>query len=208
MFHMNARKITITLPRKPDASGRAAETPRSEQSVSAKKPADREQAIYDRLKDAKRRFGLVRIEMGVLLDHIHKGEIWRGRGTSFAAFLEEEKINATAAYGYMRVARKFFGELQLSDSEFDTIANVSMSILDLASQVINDENKEEVIGYITILSERDAKQVLLEMLDKQSVDRGDAKPQRSNQVSKVLRVFRDLPDDQQIEFFHAIQGKK
>lgn len=168
-------------------------------------PIDRKQAIYDRLRDARNRFGLIRLEMGILLDQIHKEKIWEGRAATFGAFLEEERINTSSAYDFMRVARKFFFELQLSDEEFNSIASVNMGILSLASQVITKDNKDEVIGYITVLSERDAKQVLLELIDETCAVTKPDKPKRSQQVNKALRVFRDLPDDQRIEFFHSLR---
>lgn len=154
------------------------------------------------------RFGLIRLEMGVLLDQIHKEEIWRGRAETFGAFLEEERINTSAAYGFMRVARKFFFELQLTDAEFAEISSANMGILDLAAQVIDQENKDEVIGLINVLSERDAKQVLLEMLDEKEGPVVSDKPRSTKQIRKALNAYKDLPEDQRIEFMQHLRPNR
>jgi len=164
------------------------------------------QLTYALLKNAQQKFCLARLEMGVLLEHIKTTEGWKGRAASFAAFLEEERINDNAAYQYMRVARKMFFELQMTEKEFQDIATCNMNVLDLACQVITSENKEEVLGLLSALSERDARQSLLEMVDALNVD--PKQPQKSRPVNRVLDMFKKLPDDQRIEFMHVFADNR
>lgn len=177
--------------------------PNSVEAGSDITPEQRKQAIYERLRQAKMRYGMIRLEMGVLLDQIHQEKIWDGRASSFAAFLEEERINSRAGYEYMRVARKFFTELKLTDEDFRRISTTSMSILALAAQVADAENKDQIIDYVSVLSERDARQVLLEMHDEVQPE-GSQKPKRSRQINRAIDAYRQLPDDQRIEFLQTL----
>ena len=171
------------------------ETPHTEQS----------QLVYMLLKSVQRDFCRTRIQMGALLEHIKNDDLWQGRVESFQSFLEEERINATAAYQYMRVARKFFFELRLSDQEFAAISTCNMSLLDFASQVITNENKEEVIANLATLGERDARQVLSELWDQST--NAKEQEQKSKPVKRVLNLFRALPDDQRSEFMAVISRR-
>lgn len=180
--------------------------------ASRSRQFDAGQMIYMLLKTAQRRFGLARFEMGVLLCEVKDRELWKGRAASFAAFLEEERITASAAYLYMRVARKLAGELSLSDRDFEQIATVNMGTLDLATQVLTPDNYGEILDLLSILGERDAKQVLLERLDEEgpigmSPEAEGPRQPRSRQVNRALTAFYDLPDDQRIEFLNALQRK-
>lgn len=165
-----------------------------------------DQMVYVMLKSAQRSFGRARFEMGVLLNAIKEKEFWKGRASSFASFLEEERINSSAAYQYMRVTRKLFNELKLSDREFDRLSTVNMGILDIACQMLCEDNKGDLIDVLTSLGERDAKQELLERLDMYQPQGDDSlsRPKRSQQVNRVLNSFYDLPDDQRIEFLEAL----
>lgn len=169
-------------------------------------PQETDQLSYALLKSAQRKFGLARLQLGVLLEHIKTTEAWKGRAASFGAFLEEERFNDSAAYQYMRVARKMFFELQMTEKEFEEIATCNMEVLDLACQVIDHENKDEVLSILAVLSKRDARQVLLEMVDALNLD--PKKPQKSREVNRVLRMFKNLPDDQRIEFLTSFAKKR
>lgn len=168
------------------------------------------QIIYSLLKAAHRRFGLARFEIGALLCEIKDHSLWEGRAASFAAFLEEERIKSSAAYLYMKVARKLFAELRLSDKDFEQIATVNMSTLELASRVMTHQNMHEIINILSVLGERDAKQVMHEMADAITTSlprEDDIQPsrKREDQVSKVLSAFYALPDDQRIEVLCALR---
>lgn len=172
----------------------------------------RGQAVYMLLKAAQRRFGMARFEIGVLLSEIKDSKLWEGRANSFASFLEEERINSSAAYSYMRVTRKLFYELELSDREFERIATVNMGTLDLAAQVLSKDNVSDILPILEVLGERDARQELLERIDATGAaipsdqDMPKAKP-RGKQAQRLLSAFYDMPDDQRLEFLGAIQRK-
>lgn len=168
------------------------------------------QSIYVLLKAAQRRFGLARIEIGALLCEIKDHSLWEGRAASFSAFLEEERINSSAAYSYMKVARKLFRELALSDRDFNKLSTVNMGTLELAADIIDHGNKAEIIDVLSVLGERDARQVLLEMIDAKIPPESQESPSpqvRSKQASKVLAAFKALPDDQRLEVLCAISPR-
>ena len=165
-------------------------------------PGDIEQLLFHRLQSIRRQFGMVRIEMGALLSQIQKRKAWEGRASSFGDFLEAERINRTAASDYMRIADKFFFELRLSETQLFKLADANMNVLVLAAKVITEENKDEILNILETLSERDAKQVLLEMVDE--TEPLSEKPPRSDRVTKAINIYRNLPDDQRIELLNAI----
>lgn len=167
-----------------------------------------DQMVYMLLKNAQRAFGKSRFEIGVLLNEIKEQGYWKGRASSFGAFLEEERINSSAAYQYMRVTKKLFGDMKFTDREFEKISTANMGNLELACQVICEDNKGELMDILTALGERDARQELLERLDVfQPLMTNNVTPKvkRSQQVNRVLNSFFDLPDDQRIEFLEAIK---
>ena len=164
------------------------------------------------LKAAQRRFGLARFEIGVLLSEIKDSKLWEGRASSFASFLEEERINSSAAYSYMRVAKKLFHELELSDREFERIATVNMGTLELATQILSKDNADDILPILEVLGERDARQELLERIDVTVTATPNVKEKpraapRGKQAQRLLSAFYDMPDDQRIEFLVAIQRK-
>ncbi len=160
---------------------------------------------YKLLKAAQEKFGAARMEMGVMLEDIRRTEAWRGRAASFTAFLEEERINERAAYQYMRVAKRLFYELGLTDAEFAQIATCNMNVLELACQVITPENKEDVLCMLAALSERDARQCMFELSDDAEMKKGNPEANKAGQqLTKVHNLFRSLPDDQRIEFLRKV----
>ena len=185
------------------SSGGGSPHSKSVASDSGRSPeSDLEQLIYHRLKEIRRQFGMIRIEMGALLVQVQKRKIWQGRAATFGEFLEGERINKSSAYELMLVADKFFYDLRLSEGELASLADANMNVLSLAAKVITPENKDDILNYLSVLSERDARQVMLEMLDEADPLLG--KPMRSDGVSKAMRVFNDLPDDQRIEMIQKI----
>lgn len=157
--------------------------------------------FYRRLKDTQRRYGMARFEMAILLEEIRTKELWRGKAETFAAFLEEERINESAAYQYMRVARKFFHEIQLSDAEFEELSCINMRILDLAAKIINQENRNEVLDIVIALGERDARLSLDEMKGA-----GEGEGAANSAVSCFVRRYRQLPNELRMEALQQITG--
>lgn len=175
---------------------------------NTKRPAgDLVHLMHSMLHRARQRFGAARFEMGAVLATIHEHELWRGRATSFAAFLEDTKINSSAGYQYMRVAKVFFFGLGLTADELDEIALVPMSVLDLAAKVTTPENAPDILGLLTTLNERDARTAIEEMLANLPPGNADDLPRMSPRVARLYAGFRELPDDQRIEFMQQISGQ-
>lgn len=155
------------------------------------------------LRAARQQYGLARLHMGVLLEHIRTTKGWDGHAETFTELLEDLRINHNAAYQYMRVAKRFFFELPLPDGALSQMCLANISTLELASRVANEHNLEEVVGIVTTLGERDAKTVLEEMLNEQLA--GNDLPRKEPRVAKVLRLYKDLPDDQRIDVRNALR---
>lgn len=161
--------------------------------------------LYRRLKSVQREFGLARFELGTLLEVFKSNEsLWRGRATSFSAFLEEERIQFNGAAQFMRVAKKFVLELKLEDHELAELACVNFRILDIAARLITPENKDEVLAIVTALGERDARAALGELTkgDDKPIARSDVPPE----VRTLMRKYREMPDDYRIAFMAEVKG--
>ena len=86
------------------------------------------------------------------------------------------------------------------------MASVPMSLLDLAAKVVTPENAYDVLGLLTTLNERDARTAIEEMIagmPPPEIDEGGLR--LSPRVARLYAGFRDLPDDQRIEFMHRLQ---
>lgn len=165
------------------------------------------EVLYRRLKAVQREFGLARFELGTLLEVFRSNEtLWKGRGSSFNSFLEEERIQANGAQQFMRVAKKFVLELGLADTELAELACVNFRILDIAARIITPDNKEEVMALVLALGERDAKVALAEM----SVPEEAAKQASgvSSPVKSLMRRYRELPDDYRLEFLSQVNPRR
>lgn len=161
------------------------------------------EVAYLKLKRAQQKFGMARLEIGYLLQEIKERDLWAGKSHSFTAFLDEERIPGHAAYQYMRVAKKLFLELQISQEELRLVANVNMSILDKACSTLNAENKDQILDLITNLGRRDAKVALAEFKDMQKPDGAASKV--SQPVNAILDRFKELNDDQRLELLSLLK---
>lgn len=155
---------------------------------------------YRLLKRYQREYGLSRLRMGVLLANIHENELWRGKASSFSQFMEEEGLNAHAVYQWMRVARKLVFAMKLTREEIEEICRCSMRALELASEIITEDNREDVLAILTTLSGRDAREELMRL-------RGEPQHQANTdlRLSRALRAFQDLPDDLRIEYLRKLR---
>lgn len=144
------------------------------------------------LVKAQREFGVARFKLGLILSSIKENELWRGRAESFSGFLEESKINSSAARQYMLVASKLM-EFNLTEREIEELAMVNMSTLEKACAVMDAGNHREILDLILMLSERDAKHEL-DLIQK-PVPKGKQDPK----VRKILAEFRHLPHELRIE---------
>lgn len=162
--------------------------------------------LFDQLHRSRQRFGMARIEMGAMLEQARRTEAWRGRAENFGALLEDLCLNEKAAYQYMRVARRFFFELRLPDDVLHVLATANMSTLDAAARVATEGNIAEIVTVVCTLHERDAKAVLDEMLTGADNEvSGTPKRVREPKVAKLVRLYRELPDDQRIDLRNALR---
>jgi len=168
--------------------------------------------LYRRLKAAQRAFGMARLELGAMLETFRTNpELWKGRASSFPAFLEEERIQSNGASQFMKVAKAFVFDHALSNDELEEIATANFRILSLAAKIITKENRDDVIALLAVLGERDARAALIEMgANGQDGENGgsDFTPRPAAPVNALMRKFRELPDDQRLEFLGQLAPKK
>lgn len=167
------------------------------------------EAMYRRLIACKSEFGMRRLELGMLLELFRVNpSMWQGRALSFPAFLEEEHINSSGAYQWMRIARKLILELRLPDETLRALSSASFSLLDVACRTINHENVDEVVSIVSTLNDRDARVALDELRqDNDYPSTGnDTKPKMPTEVRSLLSKFHRMPDDYRIEFLRTVRG--
>jgi hypothetical protein len=150
----------------------------------------------------RRQYGLDRFQLGFILHTVHENKLWLGKAESFSSYLQELRVNASAARQYMAVAKKFVVDLNLPDSIIEALAMCNMSVLYAASKVINDGNLEEILCSLLSLHQRDALQGLREMAPEYDHDRDPP------QVNRMVDQFFDLPDDLRIGFLSRIGRKQ
>lgn len=165
------------------------------------------EALYRRLKTVQREFGLARMELGMLLEVFKTNEdLWRGRAQSFGAFLEEERIHSAAAAQFMKVAKCFVIDMALSNSELADIATANWRILEVATRIITPENRDDVLAILSALGEKDARAALEDFEANKAPLTAPRK--RAKAVDSVMRKYRDLPQDQQIDFLREVAPRK
>jgi hypothetical protein len=140
--------------------------------------------------------------MGLVLENVRSTKSWKFRNESFRAFLEEECIQESSAYLYMRVARRFFLELQIEDHVVAALASVSMNTLDVAAKIVTKENLEDVVAILTSLTDRDARAELEVLVPRRN---GEAPSDQPAQLKKILALYRTLPEDQRIDFRNEVR---
>lgn len=146
------------------------------------------------------RLGMTRLEIGAQLELLRETGEWAGYANTFHEFLEDLRINSTAAYQWMRIARRLVGEMKLSEAELASVAMVNMRILDHAARVITYENRDEVLAAIVSLNERDAR-VALEAKEEEGTT---PRKRISKRVRKMMDDYFELPDDMRHEFAQSI----
>lgn len=152
------------------------------------------------LKNSRLQYGLLRFEIGLHLLAVKEDRLWEGKAESFSRYLEELHINDSGARQYMRVANKFFLDLEISEDLRAELALIGMSQLDRAARMITKDNQDDVIFALLTLSPRDCDLFIKEMATLQCGEEFN----NSSDVTKALSNFRQLADDQRIEFLTRI----
>ncbi|MGP1715733.1 MAG: hypothetical protein ACTS9Y_01010 [Methylophilus sp.] len=111
--------------------------------------------ILRRFADTRHKFGMVRIESGVLLYLIKAHRFWEGRAESFNKFLADNQLSANGANQFIKVAHKFYFELGVRDERLSTLAKCSMSTLLMAVDKVNRHNLDEMLVKLEMLSKED-----------------------------------------------------
>lgn len=174
-------------------------------SMASADPADISDAIeqaHTMTLSIRRQYGLDRFQLGFILHTVHENSLWMGKAESFAHYLQDLRINTTAARQYMAVAKKFIIELNLPDPIIEALAMCNMTVLYAASKVVNDANLEDILCSLLSLHQRDALQGLREMAPDYDHTRDPP------QVNRMVDQFFNLPDDLRIGFLARIGRKK
>lgn len=150
----------------------------------------------------RRQYGLDRFQLGYMLHTVHENKLWLGKAESFSSYLQDLRVNASAARQYMTVAKKFIVDLNLPDAILEALAMCNMNVLYAASKVINDDNMEDILCSLLSLHQRDALQGLREMAPEYDHERDPP------QVNRMVDQFFTLPDDLRIGFLSRIGRKQ
>ena len=162
-------------------------------------------ALLARYRESRIRFGTDRIELGACLYLIKENKLWKGLASNWEEFLASENVNSHAARQYINVAKTFVFDLEVDDAVLRKLSVAGISALEKAAKIINEDNKEDIIGALTELAEKDAIQRIIEMTSEEA-------PPTDKPAMKVLRLLRDfheMPPDLQFDFVNRLNaGKK
>jgi hypothetical protein len=131
---------------------------------------------------------------------------WQGRtaARSFRGFLLEEAIHPQAARQYMKVARKFVIELNISNPDLLAISRTSMRTLCAAAEVATPDNLAELVDIIACLPRPEA---LEEIRMRYGTGHNVANMQAngvSQPVGKILSEVGELTQMQRAELFSRL----
>ncbi len=164
--------------------------------------ADLVETSFRMVRNVRQRYGMSRFELGLLLDTIQEQKLWVGKAQSFPEYLDDLRLNRNACRSYIRVAKKFIGELKVSDGILAQLATCNFSVLEKAALVVNIDNAQDVISAVLALHQRDALFVLNEL------DPALANRPESDDVTKLFGRYMQLPDDSRIEFLNRLRPKR
>lgn len=161
------------------------------------------EAVHAAIGQSQSNFGMVRLKIGALLIAVQDKELWRGRAESFGAYLDDHKIKRAAAKQYMGVAEKLLLEFKLTEAEILSISKCSMSTMLKACEIMTRDNREEIIGVLENLSDKDAAHVLgdYQAYQEPLTKQGKAPPK---QIRRIVQSYFDLPADMRTEFLASI----
>lgn len=142
--------------------------------------------ILKRFADTRHKFGMVRIESGVLLYLIKAHRFWEGRAESFNKFLSDNQLNAAGANQFIKVAHKFYFELGVRDTRLHTLAKCSMSTLLMAVEKVNRKNLDEMLNKLETLSKEDIR------IELETMGEEEGRLFTGVEVSENMKTAREL----------------
>lgn len=158
---------------------------------------------YSLLKQTQRKLGIGRIKLGALLYVIKETDSWKGRGgNTFRQFLVEEGFDPRAVSQYMKVAKCFVIDYQLSADSLNSIAHASMRSLCLAVDVASPERMERIIEILATLPRPEANEELSLLAPQLGTKQG------GSSVSKIIDQMNDLTLDEKASLFQKIGFKR
>lgn len=172
--------------------------PRAQQAPHASE-SDLIERAYLLAQAARQRYGMSRLELGLLLDTVKEDKLWAGKAATFGEYVDDLRLNRNACRTYMRVARKFMVELGVSESILHQLAACNMSVLERAAEIITAENAEDVISAMLALHQRDALAVLSE------IEPSTGRRAKGDDVASLFSRYLALPDDKRIDFLAKLR---
>jgi hypothetical protein len=161
--------------------------------------------LYQLTGRIHRHIGFQKIRMGAMLCVLEETGDWQGRtaARSFRGFLLEEGIHPQAARQYMKVARKFILELEISREDLLAISRASMRVLCAAADVATPDNLVELVDILATLPRPEA---LDEIRSRFVVEPADEVQARmiSKPVGKILSEVGELTQMQRAELFSRL----
>jgi hypothetical protein len=158
--------------------------------------------VYRQLEEGRREFGEARLKLGAALALIFDHEIWKGRATTWSAFLADQRLHPSAARDFIAIARVFVFDETLAPrtaEEGASLAAASVKILKAAADIITGANRDQVYGIVGQLGNLDAGEALAQLKKGPQSFAGDVLAPRDRRVESLLRLFYELPMEARIE---------
>jgi hypothetical protein len=158
--------------------------------------------LYQLTSRVHRHIGFQKIRMGAMLCVMEETGEWRGRtaAQTFRGFLLEEGIHPQAARQYMKVARKFILELEISKDDLLAISRASMRVLCAAAEVATHDTLSELIDLIVSLPRPEAMEEI-QIRFSQGAGAPPRTPLVSRPVGRILSEVGELTHLQRAELF-------
>ena len=154
----------------------------------------------------RRELGMARIHLGAYLCVMKDQDLWRAYANSWEAYIATLNMNVSGARQFMTVARKLVFELGLDEKMKETAAMAGMAALEKACRVMNKANKEEIVGILSSLSEKDAVQRIIELSAGRVGE--DSHAVADARVLKALRGVYQLPPDLQNQVVDTLNERR
>lgn len=161
--------------------------------------------LYQLTTRVHRHIGFQKIRLGAMLCVLEDSGEWQGRtaARSFRGFLLEEGVNPQAGRQYMKVARKFILELELSSKDLLAMSHASMRVLCAAAEVATADNLLELIDIVSSLPKPEALEEIQIRFSQVEEDQQPTSPV-SKPVGKILSEVGELTQLQRAELFSKL----